>query len=284
MLFSFDSAGKRTSATAKQKKTKFQNIDLSIQINKQTEESEYLPRLKMTQIDELFVEIAKFVLKKTDFSFARAQTMIKSHTEKLSETGDVGFPTTIQPWLNIIENPSDLRKQKQLINESDEEFAQKLIEASTSWTLPIQAIKMKQFRCLLFLDRPKCYNGILKTVLYDDAIYGQWHRINDKIIYAVQLVNQSYDKSLVEHRCKLVAKVLTNLLQASGFQMASNVGEHKIDPENVIDILVSCARRDDPQRLNRQREIEVNNNSKSRLIVCGSVIMKSGLTADDFIR
>lgn len=238
----------------------------------------------MTQIDEFFIEIAKFVLKKTDFSFVRAQTVIKCHTEKLSETGDVGFPTTIQPWLNLIENPSDLLNEKQLINESDEDFAQKLIEASSSWTFPIQAIRMKQFRCLLFLDRPKCYNGILKTVLYDDAIYGQWHHIDDKRIYAVQLVNQSYDKSLLEQRCKLISRVLTNLLQASGFQTTSNIGEHKIDPENVVDILVSCARRDDPQRLNRQCEIELNNNSKSRLIVCGSVITKSGLTADDFIR
>lgn len=238
----------------------------------------------MTQIDALFVEIAKFVLNKTDFSFAKAQTMIKSHTEKLSQTGDIGFPTTIQPWLNIIEKTQELHNKKQLIDENDEKFAQKLIDASLQWTFPIQTVILKPFRCILFLDRLKCYSSILRTVLYDDVSYGQWHQSNDKTNYAVQLINQSHDNSLIEHRCLLVSKVLINLLKVSGYEMASNVGEHQMDTTNMIEILVSCARRDDPNRITRQSDIEFNNNSKTMLIVCGSVITKSGYKTDDIIR
>lgn len=238
----------------------------------------------MSQIDELFGEIGKFVLKTTDFSFERAQTIIKSHTEKLSQTGDISFPTTVQPWLNSIENPHDLKDFKQIITENDDEYAEKLIKASSGWTFPIQTVKLKQFRCLLFLDRPKSYSGILKTVLYDDALYGQWNRTDGKTIYAVKSAQQSNDRNLIEHRCQLVTKVLTNLLKVSGFETASKEVKHGVDAKNAFEISVSCARRDDPKRDNRQKEVELNNNNKSRLIVCGSVTSKSAHTADDIIR
>lgn len=244
---------------------------------------------RMTQIDELFVQIGKFVLKQSDFTFSRAQTIVKQHTEKLSQSGDIGFPTTIQPWLNAIENPATLQHMKQIIGDNEDEFAHKLIEISSEWLFPIKSVKFKQFRCLLFLDRQKCYDGILKTVL-DDASYGQWHHANDaKTIYTVQLV-KSNDNTLVEHRCTLVSKVLTNLLRFSGFKTQPPNG-NGFDELNLMEILVTCARRDGAKRVNRQMDIELNNNAgngnayvKSKLIVCGSVTSKSGLIADDFIQ
>lgn len=166
----------------------------------------------MTQLDEFFGQIAKFVLNKTDFPFTRTQTIIKSHSEKLWQSGDIGFPTTVQPWLNAITDPNDLNDLKQIVGEQNQdEFGRKLIERSLNWTFPIQTVQFGQFRCLLFLDRPKCYAGILKTVLYDDASYGQWCRLND-VVYKVQLMKQSYDNSLIEHRCMLVAKVFISFL------------------------------------------------------------------------
>lgn len=246
----------------------------------------------MTQLDEFFVQIAKFVLNKTDFSFERSQAVIKSHSEKLWQTGDIGFPTTVQPWLNAIENPSDLNDLKRIIGEENQdEFGRKLIEISSNWMFPIRSVQFGQFRCLLFLDRPKCYAGILKTVLYDDASsYGQWCRSNGShdMVYKVQLMKQSYDNSLIEHRCMLVAKVLTNLMQASGFQMASSAmngnGDGDSDNNNLVEILVGCASRDDRKRLCRRNDSEFNNNNNSKSIICGSVTSKSGFTAGDIIR
>lgn len=239
----------------------------------------------MSQIDELFEEMGKFILKKTDFSFVRAQNLIKSHTEKLSQTGDISFPTTIQPWLNSIANPKDLYDFKQIIKENEDEFAQNLIQASKEWTFPIQTVQFKQFRCLLFLDRAKSYGVILKTVLYDDALYGQWYRTNGKTIYAVKFAQQSNDKSLVEYRCQLVTKVLSNLLNASGFKVVSDVAENEVDAKDLVEILVSCAKRADPKRDITRNDIELNNNNnKSKLIVCSSVTSKTGRTADDIIR
>lgn len=239
----------------------------------------------MTQFDELFVQIAKFVLKKSDFSFTRAQTMIKSHTENLSQMGEIGFPTTIQPWLNVIENPNDLNDVEQVINENEAEFARKLIEISSTWMFPVQDVKFDQFRCLLFLDRSKCYSNILKTVLYDDAHYGQWYCTNGvKSVYDVQLLKQSHDNSLIEHRCALVAKMLYNAMKVSGFEMISPAMECGFDAKNVVEILVDCARRDDPKTVNRRNNVELNNNVKSRLIVCGNVKSESGYTTEEIIR
>lgn len=243
----------------------------------------------MTPIDELFTQIGKFVLKQTDCTFLHAQSIIKQHTEKLSQIGDIGFPTTIQPWLNLMENSGKLNDTKQIIGENEDEFAKKLIETSSNWMFPIQMVHFKQFRCLLFLDREKCYNGVLKTVLYDDASYGQWHHTNDaKKIYAVQLANQSDDHSLVEHRCMLIAKILTNLLDFSGFQTLSKSNENLYDTKNLVQIIVSRVRRDVAKRVGRQNQIEFNNNANSNTetkpIVCGNVNCRSGITADDLIR
>lgn len=237
----------------------------------------------MTKLEEFFVQIAKFILNKTDFSFENTQTIIKSHTEKLSQTGDIAFPTAIQPWLNVIENPNAFNDLKQIIGENQEEFSRKLIEISSNWMFPIKTVQFGQFRCLVFLDRSKCYAVILKTVLFDDASYGQWHCANaTNDIHKVQLMKQSYDNSLIEHRCMLVAKVLANIMQVSGFRMASNDGD--FDENSVVEILVGCANRDDRKRLSRRNSGELNNNTNARHIICGSVTSKSGFTAGDLIR
>lgn len=245
----------------------------------------------MTQLDEFFVQIGKFVLNKTDFSLSRTQTIIKSHTEKLWQSGDIGFPTTVQPWLNAIENCSDANDLKQIIGENSAEFVRQLIEFSSQLLFPIQSVQFGHFRCLLFLDRAKCYGGILKTVLFDDASYGQWYCANgSNDMYKVQLMKQSYDNSLIEHRCQLVAKALANIMQVSGFQMPANamngdggvgasVGERKL-----VEILVGCAGRGDRKRPNRRNNGELNNNTQSKFIVCGSVTSKSGFSANDIIR
>ncbi|XP_031627651.1 DALR anticodon-binding domain-containing protein 3 [Contarinia nasturtii] len=247
----------------------------------------------MTQLDELFEQIGKFVLKQADFTFMRAQTIVKQHTEKLSQIGDIAFPITVQPWLNAIEtNSAESRNDlKQIINESETEFARKLCEASTEWMFHIEMVKFSEFRCLLFLNRPKCYSDFLKTVLYDDASYGQWHHHNtndDNTNYAVEVVKQSNDNSLVAHRLQLITKVLINLLRSSGFEAnAAKFDVNSLENNNLTEVLVKSARRDGGKRANRQSELELNNNAnrKSITIICGNVtICRPGLTADDFIR
>lgn len=248
----------------------------------------------MTQIDEFFVQIAKFVLKKTDFSFSRAQTMIKQHTDKLSQIGDIGFPTTIQPWLNIVKDPNDVKDLNQIIDEDEDEFARKLIEISSEWAFPIESVRFKQFRCLLFLDRPKCFSGVLRTVLFDDANYGEWYRAHNtdddkNRIYAVQLVKQSEDNNLVEHRCMLTATVLDNLLRVSGIKTVTKSKDNERNANNLSEIFVTSARKGGAKRINRQNNEESNNNNnnnstKFKPIVCGSVVSKSGNSADEYIR
>lgn len=172
-----------------------------------------------------------------------------------------------------------------ICDSDDAEFARNLIETSANWLFPIQKVQFKQFRCLLFLDRPKCYSNVLKTVLWGDASYGQWHHKSDvKSIYSVQL--KQSNNSLVEHRCMLIAKALNNLLQISGSRTQSNENGH--EAMDLVDIFVTCGRRDGAKSINRQNDMELNNNgnakARTRSIVCGSVTSRSGLTADDFIR
>lgn len=76
-------------------------------------------------------------------------------------------------------------------------------------------------------------------------------------------------------------------MQVSGFRMASsamNSGDGDFGANDLVEILVGCANRDDRKRLSRRSESELNNNTKSKLIVCGSVTSKSGFSAGDIIR
>lgn len=235
----------------------------------------------MSQIDQVFVQIAQFILDQPDFLFEKPQSTIKQHTEKLSQIGDIGFSKTIQQWLNVVTEPGYLAGRKEIINEDEVDFARKLIAMSSAWSLPIQEVKFKQFQCLIFLNRQKCYSNLLKTVLCDDASYGQWqHAHNAETLYKVQLIKQTEANSLVEHRCALVSKVLHNLLRISGMTpdgCPSNA-------QNLVEILITSAKRSKTNKANRQDEMELNNNVESRLIVCGNVSSNTGFSADDFIR
>lgn len=243
--------------------------------------------VKMTPLDELFAQIGKFVLKQPDFVFMRAQTIVKQHTEKLAQIGDLAFPITAQPWLNAIDASPDHKNDfKHIFNESETEFAEQLYELSQEWIFPVSRCEFNQFRCLLFLNRQKCYSNLLKTVLYDETASYDANSGDSK--YAIRLVKQSNDTCLVEYRLQLIAKVLNNLLRNSRCDMnTAKANVNSIENKSLTDVLVKSARRDGGKRAIRQSDdIELNNNAnrKTISIICGNVVSKQGLTADDIIR
>lgn len=236
----------------------------------------------MNQISELFTQITAFVLKEKNCLLSNQHNIIKHHTDKLSQYGDLGFPTTTHAWINHFQNNDDLKNATKIISENDEEFTKKLIAISSKWMFPIERVVLQRFRCLLFLNREKCYTNLLKTVIFSGTHYGEWHQNADAAdMYAIQSDKHSNDHNLTEYRCELVAKVLLNLLQASGFDTQQHGG--KFHGKNAIDILVTSAKNDAKQK-ERSNEIEQNNNIDSRKIICGSVKNRSILSADEFIQ
>lgn len=233
----------------------------------------------MNTLEQIFGKIAEFVLQENGMTPYRHQNVIKQHTEKLPTYGDFGFPTTFQAWSHFVQDANCLDGTKKVIDsDPNGKSIEKLIEISAECGFPIEKVKFQPFRCLLFLNRQQCFSRVLKTVIFDNPLYGQWQQSNDKLY---QIDAQTPDENnLTKYRCTMVAKVLVNLLRTSGFSTVQSGGKNA-NVDNLVDILVTFARRENGGK--SVESLEFNNNAETRKIICGAVRSRRSQTADDFI-
>lgn len=237
----------------------------------------------MSQLEQFFAQVTAVVLNEEKPShFTHHQNVIKPHTERLTKHGDIAFPTQTNAWSHIINQSKDVNTMK-IFGDNNDEFARKLIDVSTNWTFPIKKVVFQDFWCDLYLDRPKSFTNVLKTVLNVESHYGQWYKSDDaRKSFAVKASVDLNGNSPTEHRCMVLAKVLNNLLVASGFETAP-----QFDPssKDVVEVMVTPARKD-IQETDRPSDVEQNNNDKNRTqirIVCGAVRGRSDKTANDYM-
>lgn len=231
----------------------------------------------MDTLDQYFDKVAAFVLEQNGLTPMRHQNVIKQHTDKLPIHGDFGFPITLQAWLHFAQNPNCFEGTKRIIErDGNGAFIKKLIEFSSKFDYPIERVKFQPFRCLLFLNREKCFGRVLKTVIFDDQLYGRWVQSNEKI-YNIE-ANKQGDNCLTEYRCAMIARVLINLVYASGFETLQS-GTKNANFVNILNILVTCGKREAAD----DREEYNNNNPETRRIICGAVRSRRSHSVDDFI-
>lgn len=231
----------------------------------------------MKTLEQFFGKMSTFVLEQNGLTPIHHQSTIKQHTEKLPLHGDFGFPIAFQAWSHLVEDANGFDGTRKVIDKhANHEFIKKLIELSSEWGFPIKEVKFQPFRCLFFLNREQCFRNILKTVIFDDASYGQWHRSTDQK-YRIDIKSDE-ESNLTKYRCGMVAKVLSNLLHASGFETIPC--DNNADGNDLVDILVTSARRDGERTAERP---EFNNNAETRTVFCGAVKSKICQSANDFI-
>lgn len=232
----------------------------------------------MDTLEQYFDKVAAFVLEQNGLTPMRHQNVIKQHTDKLPIHGDFGFPIKLQAWLHFAQNPNDFEGTKRIIErDGNGAFIKKLIEFSSKFDYPIERVKFQPFRCLFFLNREKCFGRVLKTVIFDDQLYGRWVHSNDNNIYNIEAHKQGVN-SLTEYRCAMIAKVLINLVNASGFKTLHSCAKNA-NVVNILNVLVTCAKRDAAD----DRDEYNNNNTEMRRIICGAVRSRRSDSVDDFI-
>lgn len=226
----------------------------------------------MIPIEQFFEKIASIVLEQNGLKSNGSQNVIKQHTEKLRIHGDFGFPTTLQAWLHFThENGAGNGTKKIIEKVNEEQFIKLMYEIGAEHGYPIENVKFQPFRCLVFLRRDKCIGRALRAIIFDDPSFGKWYQSNGKKYHI--FVQQHEQTNLSEYRCATIAKVLVNLLKASGFEII-DPGNENGNVANLNEILVTYAR----QSADR---FETNNNAE---IVCGTVKNRSGNTVDDLIQ
>lgn len=227
----------------------------------------------MSLISSFFGDFIPFLLRNSQFDLTECQNAAKQHTDKLKQNGDIGFPTSMKAWSHA----SDVSLMQKIIDESDTERLTALLACSRQWSFPIQSIQCSDTRCVLFLDRAKCFENILKNVLNEKQEFGRWKQStgNGETI-KVSLMLHSNNDSLTAHRCTLIRSVLVNLLRVSGYCVAGDANR-----QSTVNLIVTHPRSDNEKRQNgnvRETPIE------ARKIVCGIVKSEQKLTATEYIQ
>lgn len=232
----------------------------------------------MSQLEQFFAQVTAIVLGEENITRFLHQNVVKQNVEKLLKHGDISFPTQMQAWSSIVAQPKD-GTAKKIVNRGDDEFVRKLIESSQNWIFVIKQVKIHDFCCDLYLDRPKCYANLLNIVLHEQPQYGKWYQpIGAQKMYTVGSLTK--DDSLSAHRCLVFAKVLNNLLAASGYKVLQPSDNYPA----ATNISITYAKRDthaDETQIDGEHN---NNNNAEFRIVCGAVRSRSDQTADDYIK
>lgn len=171
-------------------------------------------------------------------SYGKVSSLIRIHSEKLSQLGDVSFPCKKEIWLKYFPNAKDLLNEEafQLVcdnNEQVENEKQKFVEASKQWLFPILHLHIKQERCQLHLQRNAIIQYLIPQLMQNPK-YGVLKKATNKHVYLNALVEQQLEmQNLSFYRSQLLYNVLQRLLQYSSW----NVLENKMDCRNQKDAL-----------------------------------------------
>lgn len=227
----------------------------------------------MSLISSFLDEFVPFFLRNSQFDMAELQNAAKQHTDKLKQNGDIGFPTSMKAWSHAVDVPFT----QKIMDETDAERQTALIESSRQWSFPIQRIQCSENRCVLFLDRAKCFENVLRNVLNEKQEFGRWKQpTENEMIFNVGVSLHSNNDSLTEHRCILIRNVLINLLKVSGYSVAADDAHQR-----TVKLIVTHPRSGNEKRQNGNvAETPI----QARKIVCGHIKGHEYLTASSYIQ
>jgi hypothetical protein len=184
--------------------------------------------------------------------------IIRKHSKKLDQLGDISFPLNIKNWTQIVDKPKFNRDGEHnifdLLSPGKELNAhlESLIEKSKSWCLTIKKCEVKNNDVHLYLNRPAVITLCITTVL-QEGNYGLPKYFQERIAITV-------DDSL---HCDSENMSLTQLRVHTIQSVASNI--------------INCL-SDSSLEANYNVKIKLNSNEQEKnVLVCGSVLNEAGI-------
>lgn len=232
----------------------------------------------MSLIQEFFNGLIKNLVDDDKFNDPN-QSVVKQHTDKLAQNGDLGFPLLTKAWLPIVRDATILNTEK-IFDDSDTDYKDQLVKRSEQWPLQIEKVVCSPDRCIVFIRRRDCFAKVMHDVIVQGKNYGKSPKELGK--YVTIDIDASNADGLTQYRCTLVKNVLTNLIAYSKYDMAKEAGD------NVVNVIVCHPRS---RQIKDGSILEWNNNHsgymKKQLIVCGAIKCGSRMekiSAEDYIR
>ncbi|CAH1114482.1 unnamed protein product [Psylliodes chrysocephalus] len=171
----------------------------------------------MTALEEFVLNLQEFLISVNQ----KDHNVIRKHTKRINELGDVSFPLNISNWYQYIgvELKKDVitsifqYKYPQLDSQS---VVNQLIEKSLQWTIGIKAITFKNSDVHLYLNRSSTlYQYVITNVLHLNNKYGSCSIINNKVHLEtkpnIENINLN-EIDLSTFRLILLKDVATNLI------------------------------------------------------------------------
>ncbi|KAI8116703.1 hypothetical protein FF38_09941 [Lucilia cuprina] len=196
-------------------------------------------------------------------NYRKMSTLIRIHSEKLQQSGDVSFPCKTEIWLNYFPDCSRKLNESafQLAKVEDEVGEQeksKFLEAAKEWLFPVAKLVVRQERIHLHLHRSVIVARLVPDVLTSDN-YGQLQKVANKKVYLNQLLENCTQDDLSFYRNKLMHNVLQKLLQYSRWHQVDNK-EENMENNSIINVQVQSV--------------------ASKMVENNCVIIKCGLVTD----
>lgn len=148
------------------------------------------------------------------------KNIIRKHTKKLDNLGDVSFPLSITNWAHFIdkkqlENPESATIFDYLCPETslDQQIDQ-LVKKTQNWTLKIERIKVIEDDIHLYLNKEYTFNLCIRSVQEMEKAYGFQDKVCESNI-KVQCDNTETDLSkisLTDLRLQILQKVASNFV------------------------------------------------------------------------
>lgn len=159
-------------------------------------------------------------------NFRKISTLIRIHSEKLSQCGDVSFPSKTEIWLNYFpESNRELNEAAFQMASDNVEVAQrekeKFLLVAKEWQYPVEKLFIRQERIHLQLQRHVIVKRLVPQVLISDN-YGQLQKEMGKYIYLNPLPVNANEEDLSFYRSKLMFNALKKLLKYSRWNEVNN--------------------------------------------------------------
>ncbi|KAI4458715.1 dalrd3 protein [Holotrichia oblita] len=160
-----------------------------------------------------------------------SSNIIRVHTRKLQESGELSFPLKIGNWCSLIGKNDRNDTIFNLLSETEGEDVNKLVTASQSWSLSVDKCEIIKDNVYIYLNRTSTFKAVIRSIILDNTKnYGAVLTCKD-LKFSVKcddLNNDSDDIKLSELRLKLLTQIAKNIVQFCGGIICDNDADFNI--------------------------------------------------------
>lgn len=158
--------------------------------------------------------------------------IVRVHTRKLQEFGDLSFPLDTKSWFKFLDK-THVENRRSIFEclLSKDEFQ----ERSKEWVLSVENILVNAENVVVRLDRQKTFTVVINAVLKDTVRYGAENVGLNKKVYIPENKVDFTKINLTDLKVYILQKIVINILQFANYNIIKNCENN----ENVFTIKFS---------------------------------------------